>query len=211
MQATFDRVAYHLQSLGIPLEVELNETVTSEAGNIVQEQLGVVLPESYLQFVTQFADGFQLRWSEPKGASTNFEMEGVESSLEGMLGMRDWRFYDEEGARKYGFPSVDDFELALDTNRRMHNWLPIYRVPNGDYISIDLNPDQLGQVIYDDHSWMDGGTGHNGYLMAPDITSFFQAWGSVCFSQPRSYWWKDVLAEAGVDWKSDQFDDRFRI
>ena len=123
----------------------------------------------------------------------------------------EWRFYDESAAESYGFPYVDDPNAALLTNRLMHNWIPFYTEGNGDNFSISLNADGLGNVIFDQHDWLDGGTGHNGFLIAVDCHNFFDSWAQVCFSQPCGLWWKSVIGENGVDWRSDEFEDRFRL
>ena len=211
MQTNLDQATKHLAQLGIQLKHKLNPTLSARDLDAAQKQLGLELPDSYIQFVTQFANGFELVW-EAKGEEVNWvEMFTLDYSIEGTLSMRDWRFYSEEKAREYGFPYVDDSELALETNRRMHNWLPLFREGNGDLISIDLNQDGFGRAIFDQNNWLDGGTGHNGFPMAADLPSFIQAWGQVCFAYPKDLWWKSVLGDDGVNWDSDQFDDRYRL
>ena len=211
MQAVIDRVSKHLANCGVRLDCALNPTASSADIDAAQERIGFELPNSFVDFVTQFANGLTLSWIAD-GASAAFEMETVEDSVGSAIEMRDWRLYDEEAARAYGFPYVDDSELAIVTNRLMHNWIPFHAEGNGDYFSLNLNQDGYGNVIFDHHSdWLDGGTGTNGYLMSPDFASFFESWSEVCFSQPKSLWWKSVLSDQGVNWASDQFVDRFRL
>ncbi len=87
----------------------------------------------------------------------------------------------------------------------------IHREGNGDFISIDLNSDRFGMIIFDSHDWLDGGTGENGFLMAPDLLTFIERWGHVCFCPPKTLCWKSVLKNDGVDWDSDHFDAEFRL
>jgi cell wall assembly regulator SMI1 len=211
MQVVIDRVSKYLAKFGVRLGYSLNPTADQAAIEAAQERMGLPLPSSYIEFVTQFANGLSLSWSTDDGVCAAFNMEDVETSVNGALSMRDWRFYSEEAARKYGFPYVDDSNLALVTNRLMHNWIPLHAEGNGDNLSLNLNRDGFGNVVFDDHSWLDGGTGANGDLMATDLPTFFQQWGEVCFCQPKSLWWKSVLTDAGVNWESEQFDDRFRL
>lgn len=206
-----DSVAKHLATMGIKLRYKLNPTVATRDIEEAQAKLGLELPDSYTAFITRFANGFDLSWRAKRGPSASFEMSSLQSSCEGLLGMRDWRVYDEAGAREYGFPFVDDSELALHTNRRMRNWLPVHAVGNGDFFSIDLNPGGCGKLIFDQHDWLDGGTGNNGCVMSEDLPSFLESWAGVCFSQPRSLWWMSVIGSSGVTWGSDEFDDRFRV
>jgi hypothetical protein len=125
--------------------------------------------------------------------------------------MRDWRLYSDDAALEYGFPHVKDSQLALRTNQMMHKWLPFHRVGNGDFLSVNVNSDGFGNVIFDAHDWLDGGTGDNGFLMAPDLMTFFEQWGNVCFCPPKTLWWKSVLTNDGIDWESEHFDREFRL
>lgn len=212
MQIALDRVANHLAELGINLHCTLNPKATTKDVDAAQQRLGIGLPDSYIDFITQFANGMSLSWTtDDDGSFAAFEMTSIESSIDGALGMRDWRFYDDDEARDYGFPFVDDSELAMTTNRLMHNWIPFHAEGNGDNFSINLNPDGFGNVIFDQHDWLDGGTGQNGYLMSPDLPTFFESWSNVCFSQPTSLCWKSVIDVGGAKWDSLEFDDRFRM
>ena len=211
MQKTLDRVAEHLAGAGISLNVELNRPATDGDIDSAELRIGFTLPPDYVEFVTQFANGLSLSWSTDDGPFASFELEPVANSVGGALEMRDWRFYDDAAAREYGFPYTDDPELALVTNGLMHNWIPLHTEGNGDNFSLNLNPEGFGHVVFDHHSWLDGGTGANGFLMANNFTSFFESWAIVCFAQPRSLCWKSVLTDGGVDWASSEFDDRFRL
>ena len=214
IQKAIDKVSSHLDAIGIKLECAINPSVPPREVEAAQKRLGLSFPEAYIQFVTNFSNGLQLSWDagDDEGASfARFEMATLESSIDGILGMRDWRFYDEAAAENYGFPYVDDSEAALLTNRQMHNWIPFHAEGNGDNFSINLNGDGFGNVIFDQHDWLDGGTGHNGFLIAVDFYNFFDSWAQVCFSQPSGLRWKSVIGENGVDWSSDEFEDRFRL
>ena len=207
----FERVANHLANRGVESEIALSPVASMEDVDTLQRRLGLGLPDSYTGFITSVANGFEASWSAADRVFASMGMTSIDSSIEGVFAMRDWRFYDEAAARDYGFPHVDDSELAFETNRRMHNWLPIHALGNGDNISIDLNPDRLGRVILDQHDWLDGGTGYNGSVLGEDLPSFLAAWAKVCFATPKSLWWKSVINEQGVDWQSDEFDDWFRL
>ena len=211
MQELLDRVSAHLSSLGISLDAELNPTATTSDIETAQKRIGFSLPADYIDFVTRFADGLSISWSTDDGPFAAFELESVGNSVDGALEMRDWRFYDADAAREYGFPYTDDPELALETNRLMHNWIPLHAEGSGDIFSLNLNPDGFGNVVFDHHSWLDGGTGANGILMGKTFTAFFESWATVCFAQPKSLWWKSVLSDTGVNWASSEFDDRIRL
>lgn len=211
MLTAIEQVRSHLRTMGIKIHCKLNPKATMRDVDNANSRIGLALPESYVEFITQVANGFELSWrsKEKKGPFASFEMTSLDASIDGMLGMREWRFYDDTAAAAYGFPYVDDSALAIETNKRMHNWLPIHPEGNGDNFSIDL--ESGGKLILDQHDWLDGGTGDNGFLMASDLPSFLESWANVCFSYPQGLWWKSVIGSDGVTWTSDEFDNRFRI
>lgn len=211
IQPFIDSVAAHLARMGIKLHCKLNGKATGRDIDTAEKRFGISLPVSYVEFITQFSNGVELSWNTNGAPFAGFKMSTLESSINGALGVRDWRFYDDAAARDYGFPYVDDSKLAIKTNRQMHNWIPFHAEENGDIFSINLNPDGFGNVIFDQHDWLDGGTGHNGYFMAPDLPSFIESWSAVCFSHPKCLWWKSVIGADGVNWNSNEFDDRFRV
>lgn len=211
MQKLFQQVASHLSGSGITPEMSFQPPADSDDISYAERQLDLSLPPTYVEFVTTVADGLSVHWHAGDRTLACFEMEPLHSSVEGLLGFRDWRLFSEDKAKEYGFPHVADPEIAMTTNRLMHYWLPFQQEGNGDYLSVNLNRAGEGQVIFDQHDWLDGGTGENGFFMADTISEFIESWASVCFSLPRSLWWKSVLTEKGVDWDSDEFDPRFRI
>ena len=106
IQKTIDKVSSHLEAIGAKLECALNPSVTSREVDAAQKKLGLPLPDTYVQFITNFSNGLQLSWDagDDGGARfARFEMATLESSIDGVLGMRDWRFYDEAAAESYGF------------------------------------------------------------------------------------------------------------
>jgi hypothetical protein len=58
---------------------------------------------------------------------------------------------------------------------------------------------------------MDGGTGENGWIMAPNFAEFFREWAAVCFQNPKSLWWKSAIGPEGVDWRGEQFNQELRL
>jgi hypothetical protein len=93
----------------------------------------------------------------------------------------------------------------------MWHWLPVIEVENADLICQDLS-DPCCPVIFNQHDWLDGGSGDNGHPLAPNWRAFLQAWGSVCFQFPRSLWWPACFRPgSGVVWDGEQFREPFRI
>jgi len=93
----------------------------------------------------------------------------------------------------------------------MWHWLPVIEEGNGDLICQDLNAPGC-PVIFNQHDWLDGGTGNNGHVMASNWWKFLAGWGSVCFQLPQSmYWPSSFRAVGGIAWKGKQFRSPYRI
>jgi hypothetical protein len=93
----------------------------------------------------------------------------------------------------------------------MWSWLPFHQEGNGDQFCIDLG-DPSRPVVFDQHDWLDGGTGDNGHILASNFREFISDWGRVCFQAPESLYWPSCfLPEGGVDWAGPQFRDPFRV
>jgi len=61
-------------------------------------------------------------------------------------------------------------------------------------------------VILNQHDWLDGGTGENGFPMAPSWSAFLEGWATVYFQFPRHMMWSDTLIPGvGCDWAGPEF------
>ena len=102
--------------------------------------------------------------------------------------------------------------LAKQTALRMRKWMPFHDEGNGDGFCLDTAQDPA-PVVFDEHDWMDGGTGENGHRLADSLLQFYTDWAQVCFQFPRSLWWPTVLSKSGVgvDWSGAEFRDPFRL
>src|SRR5690606_16890339 len=135
-----------------------------------------------------------------KAAFANFEVPDLEYLASMYTGWRDFALYSPEKAENYGFPYTDDPALAKRTAARMWHWLPVIEMWNGDLFCLDLGEPSC-PVIFNQHDWMDGGTGDNGRLMAENFRAFLVGWGSVCFQFPKPIYWPDcLLPSGGVAW-----------
>ena len=94
----------------------------------------------------------------------------------------------------------------------MRKWVTVFSDGEGDRICLDAGLDPP-PVVFDQHDWFDAGSGANGHVLAPTLLDFLTAWSRVCFQLPRELWWPEVFNSdgPGVNWSSDEFDDRFRL
>jgi cell wall assembly regulator SMI1 len=213
--ALFDTVRQHLESLAIATEIISGAVATDDAIAQLEATIGCRLPADVRDFYQTVGDGFSLAWQSDADASGQPFAALIVPPLEDVLRTytewRDTMLYTPEKADAYGFPSTDDPALAKRTAARMWHWLSIIDEGNGDTLCIDLS-DSDGPVIFNQHDWLDGGTGDNGHPLAANWRAFLIAWGSVCFQFPKDLYWPSCFHKlGGVDWNSDEFREPYRI
>ncbi|HMZ82577.1 MAG TPA: Clp protease N-terminal domain-containing protein [Acidobacteriota bacterium] len=64
-----------------------------------------------------------------------------------------------------------------------HNKFPIQEVGNGDLLTIELNEENQGSIVYLSHDGCDS----HGWVLAPDLVSFLNVWGALGFPGPESW------------------------
>lgn len=210
-----DAVSRHLRQRGVtPLIVPQRLASKREIAK-AEAKMKLCLPAELAQFYQTVGNGYALFWQPTsQGEETKFGSFQVPSLNDLASGCLSWRklvLYSPEAAEKYGFPHTKDPALAKRTAARMWHWLPVIAEENGDAISHDLS-DQTCPVVFDEHDWLDGGSGENGHVLAANWYEFVKGWGSVCFQMPKCFWWPSCFrAGGGVDWDGEEFDDTFHV
>jgi cell wall assembly regulator SMI1 len=214
-KSLFGSVRGHLQRLGVACEVRAGKAATEKAFAKAEGKINVQLPADLREFYQAVGDGFSLRWQadadDHKAPFANFQVPTLKYLASMYEGWRGMALYSPPEAEKYGFPYTKDPTLAKQTAARMWHWLPVIEEDNGDLICQDLsNP--TCPVIFNQHDWLDGGTGDNGHLLAQSWRAFLTDWGSVCFQLPESLYWPSCFrAGGGVAWDGEQFRAPYRI
>jgi cell wall assembly regulator SMI1 len=208
-----ETVLGHLNGLEVTGTAATGEPVTHEALAAVEAEMKVRLPTELREFYLTVGDGFTLYWEtdpdDPKKLWGSLRVPEL-AALAGMYsGWRGLVLYTPERAEEYGFPYTKDPTLAKRTAARMWHWLPVIEEPNGDAICLDLGAPGC-PVVFDKHDWMDGGSGDNGHLLAPNWRAFLVSWGSVCFQDPIHWSWY-LRPGGGVDWSGEAFRNPFRV
>jgi cell wall assembly regulator SMI1 len=211
----FDLLYGHLDSLGVAGSANAGEPATDEALAGAEVEMKVRLPAEFREFYRTVGNGFSLYWEtdpdDPEKQWGGFHVPELASLIGMNAGWRGLVLYTPERAEEYGFPHTKDPDLAKHTAARMWHWLPVIKEPNGDAICLDLGASGC-PVVFDKHDWMDGGSGENGHVLAPNWRSFLVGWGGVCFQPPRSMYWPQCFRPGGgVAWESDEFPSPFRV
>jgi hypothetical protein len=206
----FQRAAKHVESQGCEVTFVRGRPVTKAAVGKARKTSILPLPDSLIAFYEEVGNGLEFSWSveDDGGPSALLTIpkltEVIAIFLNGMNERQEW-----DDTNAYAF--TDNPKLARRTALKMRKWLGFYEVGNGDRFCFDTAA--LGSpIVYDQHDWMDSGTGANGHQLGPSLDSFLASWSKVCFQSPSRLWWPGVFHKRrGVDWRSDEFREPFRL
>lgn len=203
-----------LDELGVAGRADAGEPPTEEALAAAETEMGFRIPAELREFYRTVGDGFSLYWETDHGDAEKlwggFHVPELAELVGMYAGWRELVLYTPERAEEYGFPHTTDPARAKQTAARMWHWLPVIREANGDAICLDLGAPGC-PAVFDRHDWVDGGTGDNGHVLAPDWRAFLAGWGSVCFQPPRRLYWPLCFWPGGVTWDGDEFHTAFRV
>ncbi|MCX7666338.1 MAG: SMI1/KNR4 family protein [Gemmataceae bacterium] len=212
----FERVFVQLKQLGIEYSVTFGARVFPRQIRAIEKELSCRFPPEFREFYLTVGNGVILYWpanpdTDALGPWGVLIIPSLSSLMEINQRWRDIALYSPEKANEYGFPYTKDPALAKQTAARMWQWLPLIEHHNGDAIALDLGA--VGcPVVFDQHDWFDGGTGDNGFPLAPNFKAFLWGWGSICFQEPLDcYWPRCFKPTGGVDWYGKFFDQKFCI
>jgi hypothetical protein len=207
----FERVTEHVRRQGVKVRFESGEPLSASVIERECSEAFIPIPPSLADFYTEIGNGMEFGWSSRNDDRlfANHEIPRIEAcapkSYDNVSWLTEWK-------DNYEFPHVQDPVLAKTTALKMRKWLPFIHEGNGDSFCLDTSQDPA-PVVFNQHDWFDGGTGHNGHRVADSLMEFYSQWSQVCFQLPRSLWWPDVLNKngTGIDWGSAQFQEPFRL
>jgi cell wall assembly regulator SMI1 len=179
LSATVDRLA--AQGFDIrPLVV--GSPASPSQVDEVENQLGCALPGSLRRVLTTVASRVEFNWYAPTDRTFPEPFDEIfaghlvwslEALPELMGAARGWM--------RYACPDRED-----PYQRVWYDKLPVMDVGNGDYVALDLDPDEHGRVVYVSH---DGGEGH-GHVMAASFEDLLIRWIPLaCPGAVDVLWW----------------------
>ncbi|MGG5735639.1 MULTISPECIES: SMI1/KNR4 family protein [Bacillus cereus group] len=162
-------------------EVCIDEPSTLEQVILVEETLGIKLPNSFKKVLLEFSGNFSLRWF----LSDDMQIPNEFSEI--FCGTPHWsleNLFEFEKERKdwidTAFPNPEDeYDVVW------HNKLAFCEVGNGDYLAFDMKDDIDAPIIYLSH---DDGEGH-GYKIANNFIEFIDNWSRVAFVGCEDWQW----------------------
>lgn len=184
-------------------EVCIDEPSTLEQVILVEETLGIKLPNSFKKVLLEFSGNFSLRWF----LSDDMQIPNEFSEI--FCGTPHWsleNLFELEKERKdwidTAFPNPEDeYDVVW------HNKLAFCEVGNGDYLAFDMKDDIDAPIIYLSH---DVGEGH-GYKIANNFIEFIENWLRVAFVGCEDWQWLPFTTsfESGIN-PDDETAKKFR-
>ena len=178
-----------------PLTIE--KPATEDEIKVVEEQLGYTLPphfrEVFLENTTHLEFGWNIsKFLEEREDFLSDELRGVYYSdlLFGLDLLLDY----EDNRQGWVREVYPDYNNEYD--RVWHNKMAFLHIVNGDYIAIELEPENYGKVVYISH---DGSENHGLYI-ADNFKEFLMNYAAVGCIGGEDYQWEPFYtAGKGID------------
>ena len=178
-----------------PLTIE--KPATEEKVKAVEEQLGYILPPHFREVLLENTAHLEFGWdiddiideediSLPDKLAEIFRgklLFGLDLLLDYEEDRQDW-----EGE---AYPNSDK-----EYDRVWHNKMSFFQVGNGDYIAIELEPENYGKVVYLSH---DGSENHGLYI-ADNFKEFLMNYAAVGCTGGEDWQWEPFYTKGkGID------------
>ena len=178
-----------------PLTIE--KPTTEEEIKAVEEQLGYTLPPHFREVLLENTAHLEVWWdiddiideediSLPDKLAEIFRgklLFGLDLLLDYEEDRQDW-----EGD---AYPNSDK-----EYDRVWHNKMSFFQVGNGDYIAIELEPENYGKVVYLSH---DGSENHGLYI-ADNFKEFLMNYAAVGCTGGEDWQWEPFYSKGkGID------------
>ena len=153
-----------------PLTIE--KPATEEEIKAVEAKLGYTLPPHFREVLLENTAHLEFYWSIYTDEDEDYEED-----------RQDW-----EGE---AYPNSDK-----EYDHIWHNKMSFFQVGNGDYIAIELEPENYGKVVYLSH---DGSENHGLYI-ADNFKEFLMNYAAVGCTGGEDWQWEPFYTEGkGID------------
>ena len=187
-----------IEALGGEVEpLTIEKPTTEEEIKAVEEQLGYTLPTHFREVLLENTAHLEFWWdiddiideediSLPDKLAEIFRgklLFGLDLLLDYEEDRQDW-----EGDT---YPNSDK-----EYDRVWHNKMSFFQVGNGDYIAIELEPENYGKVVYLSH---DGSENHGLYI-ADNFKEFLMNYAAVGCTGGEDWQWEPFYSKGkGID------------
>ena len=178
-----------------PLTIE--KPATEEEIKAVEAKLGYTLPPHFREVLLENTAHLDFYWSiyEFLEKNEDFLPEGLVEIFRGQLLFGLDLLLDYEDDRKGWVKEVyPDYNNEYD--RVWHNKMSFHQVGNGDYIAIELEPENYGKVVYLSH---DGSENHGLYI-ANNFKEFLMNYAAIGCIGGEDWQWEPFYTKGkGID------------
>ena len=190
-----------------PLTIE--KPATEEEIEAVEAKLGYTLPPHFREVLLENTAHLDFYWSiyEFLEKNEDFLPEGLVEIFRGQLLFGLDLLLDYEDDRKGWVKEVyPDYNNEYD--RVWHNKMSFHQVGNGDYIAIELEPENYGKVVYLSH---DGSENHGLYI-ASNFKEFLMNYAAIgCIGGEDWQWEPFYTAGKGIDPTSENAQAWYKV
>ena len=187
-----------IETLGGNIDpLTIGEPATEEEIKAVEEQLGYILPSHFREVLLE------------NTAHLDFYWDINDITDEGDISLPDKLVEIFRGQLLFGLDLLLDYEddrkgwvkeVYPDYNneydRVWHNKMSFHQVGNGDYIAIELEPENYGKVVYLCH---DGSENHGLYI-ADNFKEFLMNYAAIGCTGGEDWQWEPFYTEGkGID------------
>lgn len=160
---------------------------------IVEKELGLILPSSFRNTLLNVSSQCYFSWSLPD----DFELPNpLQQIFSGNLSwdLEELKSINEEKDKwiKEAYPNPEN-----SYDKVWHNKLAFQDVENGDFLAIDLSPQNYGKIVFLSH---DDGSGH-GVVMAEDFEKLLENWIPLGCPGAEDWQWLPFVKDqvSGID------------
>ena len=190
-----------------PLTIE--KPATEEEIKAVEAKLGYTLPPHFREVLLENTAHLDFYWSiyEFLEKNEDFLPEGLVEIFRGQLLFGLDLLLDYEDDRKGWVKEVyPDYNNEYD--RVWHNKMSFHQVGNGDYVAIELEPENYGKVVYLSH---DGSENHGLYI-ASNFKEFLMNYAAIgCIGGEDWQWEPFYTAGKGIDPTSENAQAWYKV
>jgi len=190
-----------------PLTIE--RPATEEEIKAVEAKLGYTLPPHFREVLLENTAHLDFYWSiyEFLLKNEDFLPEGLVEIFRGQLLFGLDLLLDYEDDRKGWVKEVyPDYNNEYD--RVWHNKMSFHQVGNGDYIAIELEPENYGKVVYLSH---DGSENHGLYI-ASNFKEFLMNYAAIGCIGGEDWQWEPFYTKGkGIDPTSENAQAWYKV
>ena len=201
----FTEVKKFVTEIGVEVfEFNNGDPYDQDLINEIQILNDIRFPIELIEYWQEMGFNSGIRWAEKENEDNssfcNFLVEGPNEIIK----KYNWRneFHNELMVGD-GINIHENKIKAIESILKGQKTIGIIAEGNGDYVSMEL---ENGCISFENHNW----DTFNYYPMCSGFKKFFNQWSLISFQSGKSLSWASVLGIDGVDWNSEDYNEKFK-